>query len=141
MARFLIVLALAGCTGTDTDSGRPAKDSRADDTADADADTDADTDADLPDLATFAGFVEAHAGAYCASIDTCGFLDEQGYKTKAQCIQGITDFFAVDCPDYQQLAGEICVRDDRRMVDSCETSNNGEQPLACRDVCTAPPAK
>ncbi|MES2638469.1 MAG: hypothetical protein V4850_03280 [Myxococcota bacterium] len=150
MARFLLLLALPffACTGGEpTDSGkRPNKDAADTDTdtdadSDTDTDTDTDTDADVPDLTTYDGFVEAHAGAYCNSVETCGYLDEQGYDTKALCIQGITEFYAVACPDYQQAAGELCVRGDLRMAGECETSNSGEQPLPCRDVCTPPEAR
>ncbi len=150
MARFLLLLPLLpllACTGAEpTDSGRPRKDADADaDTdADSDADTDADTDTDTdadtdaPDLTSYEGFVEAHAGAYCGSLDSCGYLDEQGYDSKRACVTGITDFYDVACPDFQADVAERCVRDDLLMARECKTSNGGEQPLACRDVCVAP---
>ena len=147
MNGFFLLLAMTACTGSE-DADKPADDSAAADAdtdtdtdtdTDADTDADTDTDTDAPDLTTYRGFVEAHAAAYCASLSTCEFLDEQGYADIRACAAGVRAFYdAITCDAYQMGVAEACVRGDVQMRSACETSNSGEAPLACRDVCTAP---
>jgi hypothetical protein len=143
---LLILLPLLGCTGTsntddDDDDSDADADADADTDADSDADTDADTDTDVPDLTTYEGFVEQHARAYCASLETCGYLDDRSYDSRGACATAITNqYTTAGCASYQQPAAEQCVRGDLQIATACEESRDGMEPLPCQDVCTAPPA-
>ena len=118
MARFLIALALAGCTGADTDSGRP------------------DTE-----LSTYEDFVAAHSRIYCASVETCEYLDERSYADRAACITAVSDLLlAATCDAYSQPTAERCIREDQRMATACDEFPGGQPSPSCRDVCTAPTA-
>ena len=138
MTRILLLLTLAACSfGVDgADEDKSSDDEAGDDTA---ADTSADTDTDTtPDLATYEAFVAAHAEAYCASLDACGFLDAQGYADVAACETAVTElFFRVACESYQPAAAANCLEADAAISADCANSREGAPPLVCRDVCAA----
>lgn len=142
MLRLLLLCTLAGCSfGVDSDDGAskddPADDTSADDTS-GDTDTDTDTD-DRPNLSTYEGFTQAHAEAYCASLATCGYLDEQGYADVAACEAAILELLnRVPCESYQLPAAAACVDADVAMAENCADAREGMQPMVCRDVCTPP---
>ncbi len=152
MSRLLLLLPLFACTssGDPADTEKPAKDDSAADTSadtDTDADTDADTDTDTdtdtnsgtPDLSTYTGFVDAHAGAWCASLEACGYLDDKGYADVRACVEATVAFLSAEaCRDYQENVANICLREDLRMARACEEFPGGVAARACQEVCTPP---
>ncbi len=88
---------------------------------------------------TYEQWVVAHARFYCASLETCGYLDEQGFETRQACMEAITTRLSgAACAAYDPEAGERCVLQDRNMATACEQYPDGRPPAVCRNVCDGP---
>jgi hypothetical protein len=147
MVRLLLLLTLSACSfGVAGDEQKSDDEGGGDDTAaDTSGDTDTDTDTDTDpgaDVSTYEAFSTAHAETYCASLESCGFLDEQGYADRAACEAAILDVLGrVPCETYQVAAATNCIQADAQIAANCEGSREGAQPLVCRDVCEATPSR
>ncbi len=123
---------------TDTSEGTPT-DTSADSATDSGADTATDSGGGgggQGDVSTYEGFVQTHARTYCASLETCEYLDEQGYADRAGCVNSITTRLgAADCATYDENAGRRCVQQDREMASACADHPGGLPPTICRNVC------
>ena len=88
------------------------------------------------DVSTYESWVQTHARTYCASLETCGYLDDQSYTDRAGCVTQIVDRLSrASCPDYDPAAGLRCVQQDREMASACEEYPGGQPPQICRSVC------
>lgn len=145
LAALLLSLTACGPTDenttktTDTSDGSTT-DSAADSATDSGADTSTDSGGGggggQGDVSTYEGFVQTHARTYCASLETCEYLDEQGYADRAGCVNSITTRLgAADCPTYDENAGRRCVQQDRDMASACADHPGGLPPTICRNVC------
>jgi hypothetical protein len=88
------------------------------------------------DVSTYEAWVQTHARTYCASLETCAYLDDQSYTDRAGCVAQIVDRLSrASCPDYDPAAGLRCVQQDRQMASACEEYPGGQPPQICRSVC------
>lgn len=149
-----LALGLVSCTGNDKATDKSGDSSAAD--ADTDTDTDADTDADADtdsaqdtdphDMSSYVEFSIAQATMYCDLLETCGYLDENGYADVAACKADVTAHLSAnDCAAYDQAAAMSCIDAERHAALDCSTYTGGVLP-PCMNVCGggtdsgAPPA-
>ncbi len=148
-------LSLAACGASDDESSKtgdstnPATDtSSSSDTSATDSATDSGADTSGGggggggqggNVDTYEQWVIAHARFYCASLETCGYLDDQSFETRQACMEAITTRLGgASCPAYDPSAGERCVLQDRNMAGACEEYPEGRPPAVCRNVCDGP---
>ena len=142
---LLFVTTLTAC-GPKDEGGDVRDDSSAADTGvtDTGADTGTDTDTGRDsgsgggqgDVSTYEAWVQTHARTYCASLETCGYLDDQSHTDRASCVaQMVERLSRASCPAYDPAAGLRCVQQDREMASACEEYPGGQPPQICRSVC------
>lgn len=142
---FPVALGLASCTGADKATDKSGDSSDADTDTDTDADTDADADTDSAvdtdprDMSSYAEFAMAQATIFCDLLETCGYLDENGYADVAACKADVTALLSGnDCAEYSQSAAMSCIDAERRAAADCSTYTGGVLP-PCTSVCGGPP--
>lgn len=147
---LLGVLTLAACGASDDETDTTGNGNATNDTADTASGADTSTNDSATDsggggggsggnVDTYEQWVVAHARFYCASLETCGYLDDQSFETRQACMEAITTRLGgASCPAYDPDAGERCVLQDRNMAGACEQYPEGRPPAVCRNVCDGP---
>lgn len=144
-------LTLAACGASDDESNKTGTGDSTNDTVDTSSAADTSTNDSATDsgggggggqggnVDTYDQWVVAHARFYCASLETCGYLDDQSFETRQACMEAITTRLGgASCPAYDPAAGERCVLQDRNMASACEQYPEGRPPAVCRNVCDGP---
>lgn len=137
MERFLFLsLLLIGCPGKDDEE---EEDEEAQDDSDTGTDDSGGGDSDSGSgngPATYEAFVTEHVAAYCGAMETCGFLDEEGFADTQECIDRLTAAYTRGgCNGYDAAIAGECLAADVDLRQSCTA--NGIPPI-CNRVCQRP---